>query len=79
MITDKNEVILDVLKKVKALSFMSSLALRKYRGIRQVKVKGFEPIEREFYLVFDEERPMPPAVRYFVEELKRRSLVEVSP
>jgi DNA-binding transcriptional LysR family regulator len=79
MITDKNEVILDVLKKVKALSFMSSLALRKYKGIRQVKVKGFEPIEREFYLVFDEERPMPPAVRYFIEELKRRSLVEVSP
>jgi DNA-binding transcriptional LysR family regulator len=79
MITDKNEVILDVLKKVKALSFMSSLALRKYKGIRQVKVKGFEPIEREFYLVFDEERPLPPAVRYFVEELKRRSFVEVSP
>ena len=58
---------------------MSSLALRKYKGIRQVKVKGFEPIEREFYLVFDEERPMSPAVRYFVEELKRRSFVEVSP
>ncbi|WP_448584721.1 selenium metabolism-associated LysR family transcriptional regulator [Thermocrinis sp.] len=79
MITDRNEVIVEVLRKTKAVSFLSSLALRKYRDIKRLNVEGFEPIEREFYLVYDENRPLTPAVRYFMEEIKKYSFAQVFP
>jgi len=76
MITDKNEVIVDVLRKTKAVSFLSSLALRKYKDIKRLDIEGFEPIEREFYLVYDENRSLMPAVRYFMEEMRKYSFVQ---
>ncbi|ADC89868.1 transcriptional regulator, LysR family [Thermocrinis albus DSM 14484] len=70
MVSDSDEVILDVLKGVKAISFTSSLLLKKAvaRGLKMVTVKDLRPIQRNFYMVYDRKRPHTPAVRNFIEE-----------
>ncbi len=66
-VVDKNDIIISLLKKVQAVSFISSYAIRGKKDINVLKIKDLEPIKRGFYLIYDRERPQSPAVRLFLD------------
>lgn len=71
MTVNKNEVLLDVLRRVRAVSFVSSRLLERegQKGIKPLKIKDFDPPIRKFYLIYSRERPQSPAVRNFLQEV----------
>jgi DNA-binding transcriptional LysR family regulator len=59
------------------VSFLSHLAVRKElssKELRAVAVKGLD-FTRDFYLVFDRRRPLPPAARAFVHYLEANPIL----
>jgi DNA-binding transcriptional LysR family regulator len=73
-VVDKNHVILSLLRKVQAISFVSSYALRDKKGLQVIRVMDLEPIKRNFYLIYDRKRPQSPAVRLFIDQMLQRNL-----
>ncbi len=79
LVVNKNEVILDVLKNIRAVSYLSSHVLKGSGAseIRVLRVQGLEIPKRKFYMVYSKDRPQSPAVRNFLEEFSK-FLQEVS-
>jgi len=73
LVANKNEVILETLRNIKAVSFASSYVLKRFRPpeVKVLKVDGMNPLVRKFYLIYSKDRPQSPAVRNFLEELNR--------
>ncbi len=76
---NKNEVILDVLRRIRAVSYLSSHVLKGIdgEGVKVLKVSGIEVPTRKFYMLYSKDRPHSPAVRNFIEEFSK-FLQEVS-
>ncbi len=73
LLVNKNEVILDVLRSMRAVSYISSHVLRKFKSpeVKVLNVIGLEIPTRKFYMVYSKDRPQSPAVRNFIEELSK--------
>ncbi|MCS6957543.1 MAG: LysR family transcriptional regulator [Aquificaceae bacterium] len=70
---NSNSVILDILKNVRAVSYLSSNLLKDAKAyhVKLLRVKGIEPPTRKFYLVYHKSRPQSPAVRNFLEDFSK--------
>lgn len=73
LVANKNEVILEALRNIRAVSFVSSQVLKRFKPpeVKVLKVDGVDPLVRKFYLIYSKDRPQSPAVRNFLEELNR--------
>lgn len=73
LVANKNEVILEALRNIRAVSFLSSHVLKRFRPpeVKVLKVDGMDPLVRKFYLIYSKDRPQSPAVRNFLGELNR--------
>lgn len=73
LVVNKNEVILEVLRSIRAVSYLSSHVLKGLDSpeVRVLKVSGMETPVRKFYMVYSKDRPQSPAVRNFLEEFGR--------
>jgi len=67
-----NAAIKDAVRRGLGIAFLSQLAVRKELGskeLRTVTVKGLD-LERDFYVVFNRRRPLPPAAAAFLHFLE---------
>ncbi|RME08025.1 MAG: LysR family transcriptional regulator, partial [Aquificota bacterium] len=63
LVVNKNEVILEVLRSIRAVSYLSSHVLKGLDSpeVRVLKVRGMETPVRKFYMVYSKDRPQSPA------------------
>ncbi|WP_457600341.1 selenium metabolism-associated LysR family transcriptional regulator [Hydrogenivirga sp.] len=68
-----NEAIRKMLRFVVGFSFLSDLSIRGDDFLIKLKVSGFEPIRRSFYLIKDRSRPLSSATTELIEFILLRS------
>jgi DNA-binding transcriptional LysR family regulator len=71
-----NEAIKDAVKRGLGVAFLSQLAIRKELSsneLRTVAVKGLN-LDRDFYLVYNRRRPLPPSAAAFLHFLERHPI-----
>lgn len=73
LVVNRNEVILDVLRNIRAVSYLSSHVLKRLDSpeVKVLRVSNLEVPVRKFYMVYSKDRPQSPAVRNFLEEFSR--------
>ncbi|WP_164930666.1 selenium metabolism-associated LysR family transcriptional regulator [Aquifex aeolicus] len=58
-VCNSNEAVKNTLKYVKGFSFLSSYVVKDDKFLIKLKVKNFDDITRQFYLIRDKKRPLP--------------------
>ncbi len=62
-----NEAIKKLLRYEKAYSFLSNFVIKDDNFLVKLRVSGFDPIIRSFYIIKDSSRPLPPSSQEFFE------------
>ncbi|MFN7065458.1 MAG: LysR substrate-binding domain-containing protein [Aquificaceae bacterium] len=72
LVVNNDEILLDVLSRTKAVSYVSSCVLNKFKipAVKVLRALGITPPPiRKFYLTYNRERPHSPAVADFLHKL----------